>query len=126
MAGVVDATVPVIVVAVPLLAAAGMDSAAIVGAIQMDLSASPLSEEMRMSPTAPVVGFPETIQSAVMIKMTRMADDSEAAGFESQMDWHALEHQFAFVPSVELETAPSVDCQRPSVKTGYVALQRKE
>jgi hypothetical protein len=97
MAGVADAVapwdsvVPVIVAseAAPFLAVAGTDSAAIVEAIQADLSVPPLSGEMRMSPTALVVGLQCSVEEtplAVMIKMTRMVDDPETASFESQTD----------------------------------------
>ena len=86
MAGVADAVapwdsvVPVIVAseAVPFLAVAGTDLAAIV---ETDLSVSPLSEEMGMSPTALVVG----LQCSVEETQSRM-DDSETASFEPQTD----------------------------------------
>ena len=134
LAGAAAATAPqylavqvgVVSEAVLLLAVAGTDSVVevIQATAQMDL---PLSGETRVSPTVLVVGSwcsVEANQSAAMVKMTGMVDDSETASFASRTDWFALERQFAeetFVQLVGLQIVLSADCQRPSARTGYVA-----
>jgi hypothetical protein len=133
LAGAADAVAPqylavqveVVSEAVLLLAVAGTDSAVVIQATaQMDL---PLPVEMRVSPMALVVGSwcsVEANQSAAMVKMMTMVDDSETASFASKTDWFALERQFAeetFVQLVGLRIVLPAGCQRPSARTGYMA-----